>query len=74
MSYFSITSIDNVSIENSIKNDHKLNENEINNIKATIVYLSSLKVYFKVLLFNFENPSNCEFSTKLFFRTFCKVF
>ena len=74
ISYFNITSIDNVSIENSIENDHKLNENEINNIKATIVYLSSLKDDFKVLLFDFENPPNYEFSTKLFFRTFCNVF
>ncbi|KAK8840212.1 hypothetical protein M9Y10_031156 [Tritrichomonas musculus] len=70
MSYFYITSIDNASIENSIENDHKLNENEINNIKATIVYLSSLKDDFKVLLFDFENPSNCEFSIKIFVTFF----
>lgn len=70
MSYFNITSIENASIENSIENDHKLNENKINNIKATIVYLSSLKDDFKVLLFDFENPSNCEFSIKLFVTFF----
>ncbi|KAK8846472.1 hypothetical protein M9Y10_020495 [Tritrichomonas musculus] len=79
MSYFNITSIDNASIENSIENDHKLNGNEISNIKATIFYLSSLKDDFKVLLFDFENPSNCEnlfsefskFDTFLYLANFC---
>ena len=74
LNYFNINSIENVCIENSIENDHKLTENEINNIKATIIYLSSLKDDFKILALDFENPSNREYSSKLFFRTFCNVF
>lgn len=74
LNYFDITSIENVCIENSNENDHNLSENEINNIKSTVLYLSSLKDDFKILTLDFENPSNCEFSSKLFFRTFCNVF